>query len=112
MAYSSRGDTNVPYLAPELNNTGYQEIDLPVGVCQFLELYVVAVLPDGPPGQNISIPIDASIKWISPEGGKPIRYKIIADIMTTKGWAIVNGQVQNQTPDIESQIKFTVGKAP
>jgi hypothetical protein len=114
MAYSGRESVNIPYLAPELNNTGYQETDLPIGVCQFLELFVVATMSDRPPVNSfssLSVPIDVSIKWASPEGGKPVRYKIIADVMSTKGWAMVDGHVQNPTPDIETEIKFTVSQA-
>ena len=78
MAYSARENSNIPYLAPEINNTGYQEADMPIGVCQFLELYVVATLPpEGPPGTStISVPIDASVRWKSPEGGNLYAFEL------------------------------------
>jgi hypothetical protein len=109
MVYSSHEHSTIPYLAPEINNTGYQESDMPVEICQFLELYIVATILDGPPlPATVSVPIAATVKWKSPDGGEPAYFRIIAAAMNITGWALVGNQVQNQTKDIEAQIRFTV----
>jgi len=108
-AYSQNQTTELPYLAPEINNTSYQEAILPLPVAHLLEVYIVATMPEGSPYYSrIPVPILATIRWKSPEGGKPSRFRIDATAISTKSFALIDSKPINQTPDIQAEVQFTV----
>src|SRR6185437_7280602 len=76
--YSQLATTRIPYMAPEINNTAYQDAILPPQIIEVLGLYVVAAIVDRPPSSPwVALPpLFATIRWQNPENGKPLRYRI------------------------------------
>jgi hypothetical protein len=109
-SYSQNVTTQFPYMAPEINNTSYQDAVLPLQIAHVLELYIVATMPEGQPNHyRFSLPpIFATVRWESPQNGKPSRYRIDVTAINLKPWATVNQKPVALSPDIEADVQFTV----
>jgi hypothetical protein len=113
--YSQLMTTKIPYMAPEINNTAYQDAALPPQVTELLSLYVVATIVDRPrsaPSWAALPPLFATIRWQSPENGKPVRYEINSRVLNLKSRAIINNMVVGENANVEAELEFTVSPAP
>jgi len=108
--YSQNTTTQFPYMAPEINNTSYQDAVLPLEITHVLELFIAAAMPEGPPLQTrLSLPpLFATIRWRTPENGKPSRYRIDVTAISTEFWATVNQKPVSSNPEIEADVEFAV----
>lgn len=108
--YSQTGAAQPPYMAPEINNTAYQDAVLPMQITGVLELFIVATIVDYQPlASKVPLPpIFATVRWGSPENGKPARYRIDSVVINSKSWAIVDHNPVNSAADVDAIVEFTV----
>jgi hypothetical protein len=104
--YASVASTDIPYLAPEINNDKYQDAVMPFDIAQLMEFLFVASLPNnlGPPA--MVIPIFVEIKWTGQDTEHHAYYRIDASAFNISDTAPA-GSLMPPPPEILSLLRFT-----
>ena len=77
--YAASATTDIPYLAPEINNDRYQDAEMPFEISDFLQFVFIASLPENLTTSKTAIPVRASITWTDGKRQMRTGYSIRAE---------------------------------
>lgn len=105
--YAAHASTEIPYLAPEINNEKYQEAEMPFEIEQLLQLLFIASLPSDFTPTRTAISVFVSIHWTNGDTERRANYRIDAKALNISDTAPA-GTAMPPTPEVLAIVKFEV----
>ncbi len=106
-AYATRAAVDIPYLAPEINNDKYQEIEMPFAFTELLEFILISSLPIEMSMNKTVIPISVAINWISGDVARSAYYKVDAEAFNISDTTPA-GTAMPPSPEALALVSFKV----
>jgi hypothetical protein len=68
----------LPYLAPVIDNTSYEDVPIPYFIYLYAKIYFAAVISGDPLKEWVKVPFRLTISWDQPPGGEPTTFVVTA----------------------------------